>query len=1064
MPQLPYNYGVPDQSPLPTAPNAYFSENAPAGAFGAYQAEALQKGARDLSGASSNIADAVIRRQELYNKSATEEAYNQLQDFYHSKEFGDPNTPGDVGIYGLKGRAAMDAGPGVLKELDQKRQEIVKGLQNDAQRLAFASVSRRLQLNTADAIGRHIDLQSSAWAVDTARAGGENAGRHAASFYNDEGAFNDAVEQGRRSAVQEIQASGNTSDPEIVKATYNKYIGKVIMDRAGAWAASGDAAGALDWLRNGKTPPITLPDGKVVPGTSFSEIVDPRAMDAFVSHYSEKVQDDAASAWVTQQMGGGPAAPLGLHNAIKGQEGSRPDQTSPKGAVGAMQVTPGFFRQYAKPGESFENEDDRVAVANRGIDALNTKYNGDAARVAVAYFSGDDNVAPAGSPTPWRENKNDGRTTVAQYVNGVLTRLNGAPQAQPATPGQMPDREAIVRNAIQTFGGNEKVLEKVLGKVARQFSIVDAATAADRRTLTESMPDMERALLAGVDVPIPEDKIRAVFQPQEADHHITQLQVAKSAGQIMSAIQYGSPQDVQGALADLTGGMGTLSAMLRAKTNKPGQAATIAVPDSAASGTPVMETPEQFGMRTRIAEAARRAIQARAESLVGPNADPAQYVAAEPSVASARAAVMAAPEADKPAAIRAMATTMLGVQDHLGVPSSVQRVLTAGQAQALTQQITAPDADAKTLLDGLQKQWGDLWPHVFGDLVALGKLPSAYQSVAVLDDPRDAAMLARAINETSRGGRDWNDILGNAGGKPVAGGIRDAVRNDPTVMQLERSLSASGASAQQIDGVVQSIETLAFAKRFYNQDGTAAQNAIKAFTDKYEFLPNGGARVPAKLADDVTRRAQAMLWGAELEKQGALPAAFTGTNHLAEADAALHLTPQERFLYQHHLTNLNGAGKVIQPNGDISTVEQMSFERDGRTYNIPTVWNGKELKPDDAIAQAERVGLDKFPSYGSEDEAEGRYQAMHAYLDRDTSDYRKHVGPDAQDYWHDLRANPTWITSPKADALWLMDRGGRIVRDQSGKPIAVPFNAPIGSVAAAEPAGTDMNAWLGAIP
>ena len=93
-----------------------------------------------------------------------------------------------------------------------------------------------------------------------------------------------------------------------------------------------------------------------------------------------------------------------------------------------------------------------------------------------------------------------------------------------------------------------------------------------------------------------------------------------------------------------------------------------------------------------------------------------------------------------------------------------------------------------------------------------------------LSRPLQAALLARAINETSKGGRDWADILGNAGGKPVAQMLKDAVRNDTAVMQLERSLSNSGASAQQIDGIMGSIETLAFAHRFYNQDGSAAQS------------------------------------------------------------------------------------------------------------------------------------------------------------------------------------------------------------------------------------------------
>lgn len=270
----------------------------------------------------------------------------------------------------------------------------------------------------------------------------------------------------------------------------------------------------------------------------------------------------------------------------------------------------------------------------------------------------------------------------------------------------------------------------------------------------------------------------------------------------------------------------------------------------------------------------------------------------------------------------------------------MQHVLTKAGAENTAAQLTAPGADVKTLMDGLKREWGDeAWGHVFADLVTLGKLPAAYQSVAVLDDPKDAALLARSINETSKGGKDWSDILGNAGGKPVAQTIKDAIRNDyPSVMQLERSLSSSGASAQQIDGILGSIETLAYGKKFYNQDADAAGSAVQAFTSKYRILPNGFARIPVKIADTVTSNAGIMLQGLTTDR----------------------ITVPEAF----------------------------------RTDNSP---EGIRARPG---------------------------------------------APTADDYLAAVKANPTWITSPREDALWLMDSEARIVRGTDGKPFAVPFNAP----------------------
>jgi hypothetical protein len=121
-------------------------------------------------------------------------------------------------------------------------------------------------------------------------------------------------------------------------------------------------------------------------------------------------------------------------------------------------------------------------------------------------------------------------------------------------------------------------------------------------------------------------------------------------------------------------------------------------------------------------------------------------------------------------------------------------------------------------------------------------------------------------------------------------------------------------------------------------------------------------------------------------------AAPTGSPHMLDAQQDLGLTPQEQYLYQTHLDNLAGPGKVLHPDGAISTLYQMSFGQNGKYYNIPTVWGGKIVPPDDAIARANKLGLERFPSYSSEQEAEDRYSKMHGYMERDTGDYLRQQG------------------------------------------------------------------------
>ncbi len=116
-----------------------------------------------------------------------------------------------------------------------------------------------------------------------------------------------------------------------------------------------------------------------------------------------------------------------------------------------------------------------------------------------------------------------------------------------------------------------------------------------------------------------------------------------------------------------------------------------------------------------------------------------------------------------------------------------------------------------------------------------------------------------------------------------------------------------------------------------------------------------------------------------------------GVNNFDAANTALNLTPQEKALYQRHLTNLNGPGGVDNPDGSRSTLFQTTVEHAGKFYTIPTVYDGKILWNKSAadpaaaaVEKAKQIGWDKFPSYNSEAEAEARYQKMHDFMAKDT--------------------------------------------------------------------------------
>jgi len=101
----------------------------------------------------------------------------------------------------------------------------------------------------------------------------------------------------------------------------------------------------------------------------------------------------------------------------------------------------------------------------------------------------------------------------------------------------------------------------------------------------------------------------------------------------------------------------------------------------------------------------------------------------------------------------------------------------------------------------------------------------------------------------------------------------------------------------------------------------------------------------------------------------------------------MKLSTQEKALYQRHLNNLSGPGGVDNPDGTRSTLFATTVGFGDKTYIIPTVANGRIMNQEEAIQKARKEGIDKFPSYNSEEEATARYNMMHGYMEKDTKKY-----------------------------------------------------------------------------
>lgn len=435
-------------------------------------------------------------------------------------------------------------------------------------------------------------------------------------------------------------------------------------------------------------------------------------------------------------------------------------------------------------------------------------------------------------------------------------------------PTQYPDLNPQVR---ETLGYRADFLQQ---RAQDQAQV--QARAGVRSAFTDNLVALERT--GAPAVPLSEAQIRAAY-PEEADGMLRQLNTARDVYHAVQSSALTSPAE---------------------------DAALIQKWTPAGAG---------FAEQAQGQDALQKALGAKYKALQD---DPAGYVL---NAVPAISALYQQAQKD-PTKLSAALGAIDSAYDKLGVAPADRRVLPTSAAQQLTSQIMATPDQAPQTMKQLAQQYGDAWPRVFHDLSTAGGLPATFQAIPVLANERDGAMLARWLAELPNG-KAASDLIGTKNEND----IKASVRADPGVQSLLASLSRSGASVAQTDSVLNAIDALGFAKSYYDRDPKAALDAAAAFTGNYEFMPNGGARVPHDVFDAVNAQA-----GATLQR----------------------------------------------------------------------------LSPD---------GIAVPPIYGQ--------PGM----------------PSVDDYLATLRAAPTWITAPRADALWLMDAAGRIVRDKQGRPVAVPFDS-----------------------
>lgn len=331
-----------------------------------------------------------------------------------------------------------------------------------------------------------------------------------------------ASPEGYMGALEKYAGMGMTLDPRTGQPVISNPAMAAAAGHAAA-AAGGEAAGRLSFAE----PLARASAAGQAAGSGALVTIDVRQADGTtvpIQVLPSKVAETLARFPGSVENPGNAGMIGAVKNAIYGQEsgfGVNP-ATSSAGAVGGFQIKPETFQQYARPGEKIGVPADNAAVGQRIIDDLWKKTGGDPMRTMVGYFSGPENVAPPGSPNPWKVDAVDtnGMHTSDYVRQSMLRMLN---QNQP-----------VAGVGVAKLGAPQMAGLDIAGKQA----------ATDQQAVTGSLAAAEAAQQQQVNL----------IQMRQVGAHLDTGSLGEARQSVQSYLASFAPEVAQRFVSSLTAG------------------------------------------------------------------------------------------------------------------------------------------------------------------------------------------------------------------------------------------------------------------------------------------------------------------------------------------------------------------------------------------------------------------------------------------------------------------------------------------------------------------------------
>jgi hypothetical protein len=458
MPYLGNYTGAPSTQPQ-GGDTPFLRDSATPNAFGVNVDEANQQLGKAISGVGNEIGSIANQLQDDYNTAATLDGQNRFN-MAVAQRTAEHNQ--------LTGKAALDDQPAYQQFISDTREKILSGAPNGA--VARQMNQRLSNISTALLVDstRHVTAETYRYRQDQLQGDIQLKQDQAAQDPDNVDKLRANVAGIKQSTAKYFEGE----PPEKIQFEQKKAVAIAMNSRFTSLAQQGRADQAMkeyDAVRN--------------------DIVDPgdRIHDSIYEAQKSQSADRFA-----RQMVSGAGTVEGAVNAIYGQESGfgKNSKTSVDNAHGPMQIIPATFKMYAKEGETLDDPEANKAVGHRIIEDYYQKYNGDLARIATAYFSGEGNVSETGS-TPWKNDYKDGNgKSVSSYVADVLARAQDKTTQlnSPLTESQAAEKARIFAN--QQFPNDPKVADQFEQATRTQYHKTRGDIEAIKRDATYNARDL----------------------------------------------------------------------------------------------------------------------------------------------------------------------------------------------------------------------------------------------------------------------------------------------------------------------------------------------------------------------------------------------------------------------------------------------------------------------------------------------------------------------------------------------------------------------------------------------